>query len=119
MDGKIQPSLFFHVRGIKHKYEHIEYTLYNEAVKYIAADTEAKHADVVAAKRMTYEFMVLDTQIFSLETLFTSILYSVCVLKFKLLVPPLMGRGGPSFLSKTAAIIVLSFLCGYRKYGLF
>lgn len=26
--------------GIKYKYEHIEYTLYNEAVKFTAADTE-------------------------------------------------------------------------------
>lgn len=40
VDGKIQLHLFFHVMGIKYKDEHIEYTLYNEAMKYTAADTE-------------------------------------------------------------------------------
>lgn len=49
--------------------------------------------------------------------LFPGFLYSVCF-KIQLLVPPLVGRGGPSFLSKTAAIIVLNFLYDYRKYGL-
>lgn len=50
--------------------------------------------------------------------IFTGILYSL-FFKVQGFVSTTDGEGGPSFLSRTAAIIVFNFLHGYKKYGLF
>lgn len=37
---KIQPYLFFYIMFIEYKYEHIQYALHIDAVKFTEADTE-------------------------------------------------------------------------------